>query len=163
MFVMAAISASNVAGPVKIRNLSPGGALIEAKALPVPGEHVMLRRGEDSISGRVVWSHDGKAGLQFEAKVLVSKWLPAGQAGQQRVDETFQQMKDAAQGAPPAPPRLLPSQMPESLDLRRLARAIDALADDLADDPAAIARYGTRLQALDMAGQALRKIADLDL
>jgi hypothetical protein len=53
--------------------------------------------------------------------------------------------------------------MPTALDFRRLARAIDALADELADDPAVVARYGTKLQALDMAGQALRKVADLDL
>ena len=164
MFVMAAISASTASGPVRIRNLSPSGALIEAKALPMPGELVMLRRGEDSISGKVVWTEAGKAGLHFEAKVHVAKWLPGGQSAQQQVDETFQQIKDAAHVSPPAP-RTAPlhSQMPSALDFRRLARAIDALADDLADDPAVVARYGTRLQALDIAGQALRKVADCDV
>ena len=164
MFVMAAISAPTASGPVRIRNLSPSGALIEAKALPMPGELVMLRRGEDSISGKVVWTEGGRAGLHFEAKVQVAKWLPAGQSAQARLDETFQQMKNAAQGSPPpASNAPLHSTMPSALDLRRIARAIDALADDLADDPAVVGRYGTRLQALDIAGQALRKVADLDL
>lgn len=164
MFVMAAISAPTASGPVRIRNLSPSGALIEAKALPMPGELVMLRRGEDTISGKVVWTEGGKAGLHFEAKVHVARWLPAGQTAQARVDEAFQQMKDAASGSPPAASAApLHSQMPTALDFRRLARAIDALADELADDPAVVAGYGTKLQALDMAGQALRKVADLDL
>ncbi len=163
MFVMATISGPTASGAVRIRNLSPGGALIEAGALPKPGERVMLRRGEDAISGEVVWNEGGKAGLRFEAKIHVARWLPAGQSGQQHVDETFQRIKHAAPGSPPsASTAPLQSQMPSALEFRRLARAIDALADELADDPAVVARYGTKLQALDMAGQALRKVADLD-
>lgn len=158
MFVLAAISADRVSGPVRIRNLSPSGALIEGAALPSPGERLVLRRGQNSIGGKVVWCHEGKAGLRFDGRATVGDWLPAGQPGQQRVDETFQQLKSSALAAPAA--SSTPTARPFcASDLRQLARAIDALADDLADDDAVVARHGAKLQALDIAAQTLRKLA----
>ena len=40
------------------------------------------------------------------------------------------------------------------------ASAADALADDLAEDPAVVARFMTKLQTLDIAAQTLRKLAE---
>ena len=46
MLVLASMAAESVSGPIKIRNMSPEGALIESSALPQVGEHLSLRRAE---------------------------------------------------------------------------------------------------------------------
>ena len=46
-------------------------------------------------------------------------------------------------------------------DVTAIAAAVEALADDLAEDPAVVARFMTKLQSLDVAAQTLRKLSDL--
>ncbi len=157
MFVLAVVSSPSVSGQVKIRNMSPSGALIEGPALPAVGERLHLSRGASSIEGRVAWCASGKAGVRFDGSVAVSDWTPGANTAQQRVDRVVEQAKA---GAAPSgehehsiPPRLGAS------DLSRLARAVDALSDALADDPATVARFGAKLQTLDVVSQALRKLA----
>ena len=93
MFVLATMAAASGSAPIKIRNMSQGGALLEGGALPPVGEHLSLRRGELVVSGHVVWRQQGKAGLSFDCAVEVMDWLPSGSGGQQRVDRTFQELK----------------------------------------------------------------------
>ena len=158
MFVLAAMTAGSASGPVRIRNMSSGGAMIEGASLPSHGDFVELRRGNSYVSGTVAWCHGGKAGLQFEGRPNVAEWMP-GAAGQQRIDNIVYQAKADA-GL-----RIAPT-MPEGdsglcrMRLRRLAQQVDALADELADDPEIIARLGPKLQTLDMASQALRKLSN---
>src|SRR5687768_8991878 len=92
MFVLASMTAETVSGPVKIRNLSPDGALIEGAALPRLDEHLAIRRGELAATGRVIWCDGGKAGLRFDHYVDVAAWLPAGPP-QQQVDQAFHAIK----------------------------------------------------------------------
>ena len=44
-------------------------------------------------------------------------------------------------------------------DVVSIAAALEALADDLAEDPAVVARFMTKLQTLDISVQTLRKLA----
>jgi hypothetical protein len=159
MFVLATMAAPTVSGPVKIRNMSLGGALIEGDALPRIGEQLRLQRGELAVSGRIVWRNEGKAGLCFEHEVEVSRWLPTGSGGQQQVDLTFQELKTSPiNPAPPAATRVEPSPVgPE--DLLNVAEALDALADALAEDARVVADHSAKLQSLDMASQLLRRFA----
>lgn len=166
MFVLASMAAASASGPVKIRNMSPSGALIEGGTLPHVGEHLSIRRGELAVAGRIVWRLDGRAGLQFDGEVDVADWMPAGGNRQQKVDQTFQELKAAAAApivpapavTPAPPPRLGPSPI-ERLDLLETADALDALADFLAEDAEMIARLSTKLQTLDIASQLLRRCA----
>ena len=62
--------------PVRIRNLSSAGALIEAETHLAVGERVTLKRGQTVAPADVVWVGDGKAGLHFlqpiqESEVLI--------------------------------------------------------------------------------------------
>jgi hypothetical protein len=160
MFVAAALAASGASGPVRIRNLSPAGAMIEGASLPPQGDRFELRRGASSVSGRVVWSGSGKAGLRFDGRVEVAEWMPGGHAGQQRVDQVFQQTKISPPVAEVAVPSAAHEDMLAPAQLRRIARALDALADEIADDGDAVAKFAVKLQALDIASQALRRMAD---
>lgn len=162
MFLIATISASSFSGPVKVRNLSPSGALIEGAALLAVKEPIHLRRGRLAVTGEVVWSRSGRAGLRFRSRLKVKDWLPTdfNRAAQQRVDEILQSLRADATGD--APPRI--NELPEvhalsASDLGDLAKAIDALAQDLASDQVVVSRHFTKLQTLDIAAQALRKLS----
>lgn len=161
MFVLATLAAASASGPVKIRNMSPGGAMVEAASLPSAGDTFELYRGASRVRGTVVWAIDGRADLRFDGRVDVAEWMPGGHVGQQRVDQVFQQAKAEASASLPSGPEpaahdfaLHPAQ------LRKLARAIEALGDDLAEDHAIVVKFATQLQALDLASQVLRKLAE---
>jgi hypothetical protein len=163
MFVLASMAAASVSGPIKIRNMSPSGALIEGAALPHVGEHLSLGRGNLSAAGTIVWRDGGRAGLRFDHLVEVAAWLPAG-SRQQQVDQTFHELKNGlastaplTAAAPTGP--TAPSPIGKT-DLLEAASALDTLADALAEDAQVIASHSTRLQALDIAAQLLRRCAN---
>lgn len=162
MFVMATISAASAWGPVKVRNLSPSGALIEGAVLPAAKEKVCLRRGPLRVTGEVVWCGSGQAGLRFLSRVEVKEWLPASgnRLAQQRVDELVQQVR--GEGSP-----CRPSVISETAELHpiggsqlvELATALEALGNDLAGDAGVVDRHFSKLQTLDIAAQLLRKLS----
>ena len=61
----AAIELSGVSVPVKLRNLSTDGALIEGDHLPVEGAEILFRKAELSLKGRIAWVEDRRAGVSF--------------------------------------------------------------------------------------------------
>ncbi len=159
LFVMAALHASEGGAPVKLRNISPGGALVEGDDLPGRGARIELRKGSLAVPGAVVWRNANRAGLSFSRETDVAGWLPSAQA-QKSVDRTFQRLKTAQSfpfsecdaGAP------LHSSAVSAENLHRTAAALDDLADALALDGAVVTRFAGRLQALDVAAQLLRKL-----
>lgn len=52
--------------PVRIRDLSPGGARIEGAELPMIGTDVLLRRGDAEAFGALAWISGNQAGIEFE-------------------------------------------------------------------------------------------------
>ncbi len=52
--------------PVRIRDLSAGGARIEGAELPMVGTDVMLKRGEADMFGAIAWVSGNQAGIEFE-------------------------------------------------------------------------------------------------
>jgi hypothetical protein len=161
MFVMASLSARGASGPVRVRNLSPTGALVEGGVLPVPGEAVSLLRGSLRSEGKVVWCNNGRAGLRFDALVTVADWLPKGahQNGQQRADTIIREIRTdkVAQRQPAIYKEVAPSGV-TSADLQSLVRDLDRLSEALAEDDFVIIRHGAKLQVLDAASQALKKL-----
>lgn len=50
---------------VHLLNLSTGGALIHAAAVPEPGSSVILHFAEHARAARVAWTDGSRAGLSF--------------------------------------------------------------------------------------------------
>jgi len=69
VLMAASIEADGVTVAVKLRNLSPEGALIEGKQLPTVGSPVIFRKKELNLVGRVAWVTAGRAGIAFDAKL----------------------------------------------------------------------------------------------
>jgi hypothetical protein len=161
MFVIATMSAITASGPIKIRNLSRHGALIEGAALPGLGEDLKLRRGALSVTGQIVRLHGNKAGIRFDGPIDVGQWLPSAHPDQQRVDDLFQSIRDKSVACTSRRDAARPTARTaaDPAQLRQLALDLNSLADDLAGDAGVVVRHGLRLQTLDVASQMLLRLA----
>lgn len=65
VLMAAFIEADGVAVAVKLRNLSPEGALVEGVQLPVVGSSVIFRKKELNLPGHIAWVTAGRAGIAF--------------------------------------------------------------------------------------------------
>ncbi len=162
LFVMAVIFAGLGSEPVKVRNLSSSGALVEGTSLPQPGTQVRLCRADLNVEGEIVWCKDGRAGLRFNSAVAVADWLPQGaaKASQQRVDRLVQEFKTSGVAwAPSAALDDVPGKDISVAELNHLRAAIESLAEDLGADATLVERHLSKLQTLDIVAQALGKLA----
>lgn len=65
VLLAAAIEAFGNAIPVKLRNLSTLGALIEGKNLPLEGSKVVFKRNELAVDSHIAWVLGDQAGVAF--------------------------------------------------------------------------------------------------
>lgn len=65
VLLAASIEARGAVTAVKLRNLSPQGALIEGEPLPPEGTDVCFRRNELTVAGKVAWIRGRHAGIAF--------------------------------------------------------------------------------------------------
>lgn len=66
VLLAAAVEVAGAEVPVKLRNLSEQGALIESDRLPMEGSTTVFRRNELRLNSRVVWVQGRYAGVAFE-------------------------------------------------------------------------------------------------
>ena len=75
VLLAAVIEAAGVRTPVKLRNLSEEGALVESESLPDEGASVLFERGELRVKGRVVWVESRYAGVAFNQPIKTDQVL----------------------------------------------------------------------------------------
>lgn len=161
LFLAAVLHGDGFSAPVKVRNMSPTGALVEAAAVPNVGAAVHLVRGSLTITGQIVWSWQGRCGVRFASLVSVREWLaPPANRDQQRVDDAVRLLKS---GTIPLAPVTAAANSAGSRqfgdDLRNLARLLEALTDHLIGNEATLLAHGDELQDLDIAVQTLNAVA----
>lgn len=159
MFVMATIYADSGSAPVKIRNLSSTGALIDGTVIPIPSTRIRLSRGGLTIVGQVIWQKGTLAGVRFDSRASVAEWLPKGSAAvpQEQVDLMAQKIRAAPSGLPvSAEPQ---TQHVSASEITRVKCLLEALSEELADEIDLVTRVGSRLQSLDVAAQILGRLA----
>jgi hypothetical protein len=167
LFLAAVIRSDSLSAPVRIRNLSETGGLIEAPNLPAVGESLTLIRQEVEIGAQVAWREGDRCGIQFAGSIVVDDWIagkslgPATRAPQVRVDDIQRTIRaggalvDASESTLPA------VHVRNGLD-RRIAHELDyvvrllnSVATGLADDPVLVRRHATSLQNFDVACQII--------
>ena len=164
IYLAAALYCDGSSSPVKIRNISETGALIEGASLPGLGSLVQLVRGGLIVHALVAWVSEGRCGLKFSGCVDVQQWraVPTN-SEQQRVDDIVRLVKA---GAVPLPvPHLAQSAERDCSDddenavicgdLKRAAALLANLGEALANDPEIVSRHGSLLQNLDIAMQVI--------
>ncbi|HEU0100068.1 MAG TPA: PilZ domain-containing protein [Allosphingosinicella sp.] len=164
--------------PVRIRNLSETGALIEGAGLPDAGMPLVVMRGDLQVAATVAWAVGGRRGVRFAGPTPVNEWTGGkpkpidctGLRDQRRVDAIQVEARtDAALGralrAPPeaaAPPPALP-QLDQRLadELGYVQRLLEGLGDELIADLLLVQRHGRSLQSLDLVGQILGHVSTI--
>jgi hypothetical protein len=155
LFAAAILESGAIRFPIRIRNISSTGALLQGDALPRAGTFVRLIRGGLTASGDIRWTQGGKAGLSFTDPVEVEAWLRscASKAHQQGVDAMVTAIRSGVRGPGPAGEHQGSAASGDSLaspgDLGEIRRAIAAIAERLAADPAVLERHGGDIQQLD--------------
>ena len=162
MFVMAVLYVDGGSAPVRIRNMSRGGALIESDSIPPEGLHVRLSRGSLSVRGHIAWRRDSRAGIRFDTAIDVADWLPRGAkpTGQQRVDEMVHACRASSRSGEGTPAARLTVRQAEAIRQLLYCRdSLNAVAEALAGDEAIAIGHPTALQKLDVTAQLLDKLA----
>ena len=164
IFVVAALYCSQESSPVRIRNMSRSGALIECAVVPPAGTQVRLSRGSRSVSGIIIWQRDDRAGVQFDSAVAVEDWMPGGRpTRQQRVDAIVESCRTReippADLAEPSFAAAAPGLSGLVSQLVEIKQALYAAAEALAEDPAIARAHAGALQEIDISVHKLEKLA----
>jgi hypothetical protein len=165
------VEAGTLCAPVRIRNLSETGALIDGAALPDVGTGLTLRRLEIEIGATVVWRFAGRCGIRFAGKVSVDDWAigkrrtslmfdrsQAGVDARQAAIRSGAALPVDAGAAAVAPPRadLLDGRIAE--ELANIRCTLDSVGEALSDDDVILQRHGDALQQIDIACQMLAEL-----
>lgn len=160
LYLAAALYCDGASSPVKIRNISSAGALLEGMPVPDAGSLVQLVRGDLIVHGLIAWADDKRCGIKFSGTVDVQQWRAApGNSEQQRVDDVVRLVKAGAVPLP-VPPLAGPEDIagPVAADIRRALDLLDRLGEALAGDEEVITRHCTALQNLDIAMQVIAAV-----
>jgi len=77
VFLNGEIDAGDGSLPVRIRDISRTGALLESDSARNPGDVVQLSCGESKLQARVAWSDRGWFGVEFYTPLLVGDLMDA--------------------------------------------------------------------------------------
>ena len=158
LFLVATLYSGKASNPVRVRNLSATGALVEGASLPEAGATIMLRRGTLEAPGTTIWSGSGKAGLAFSGLVDVSEWLPAKEAKRQtQVDQIAFGLKHAREAAVAAPTVYESPMAAMVVELAGVQAQLGQLGDQLGRDASVVAKYPD-VRLLDAATQRIGRI-----
>lgn len=176
LYITATLFCEGASNPVRVRNISPAGALIEAVHSPSAGSLVQLVRGNLIVHALVAWADGGRCGLKFSGSVDVQRWRASPTNTEQlKVDEVVRLVKAgavplrvAAFDTEPGTTNFEAGHGELGVDLQRAIDLLQKMGDALAFDDRVAAEHGSVLQNLDIASQVVRAVkeimsGDLDL
>ncbi|WP_028969856.1 PilZ domain-containing protein [Sphingomonas sp. URHD0057] len=158
LFVLATLRSASGVAPVKVRDVSSTGMLLEGAAIPCVGTEVQIERASSVASGCIVWTAGGRAGVKFNSSADVQDWLPNRSNGQTRVDAMVKTIRSGM--APALAPRSVTPGPTLECDLAGLADEVELVSASLANDPRVLSHRHEELQRLDIVVQRLRLIAE---
>jgi len=160
MFVAATLYHGEHSQPVRIRNMSTTGALVEGEHLPLPGLSLKLRRGSLQAHGQIAWRSGRKAGISFTAPVDVALWMSnIGSYQQARIDREVAGLKSLSTRRtiiPGFPGDTGLSKDPRG-ELELLKSELASLSAALAADSELVAKH-PEIQIFDIALQRLDRL-----
>jgi PilZ domain len=89
VLMSASLELSGTSLPVKLRNLSAEGALVQGDKLPVEGASILFRKGDLIMNGTVAWVKGKQAGVNFTHRLDPEQLLRHVPAPRPRVNPTF--------------------------------------------------------------------------
>ena len=151
VFLTAALAIEGASRPVRIRNLSVNGALLEGDDFPPEGQTALLRRGSLCVHGEVAW-HSGKfCGLRFDRDIRVHEWIKrAGPEAQRRIDAAIAHHRSGravSLDPPPARPGSTRSITDELLRICERVASLPNMSIELAEELIRIEALARLLEA----------------
>jgi hypothetical protein len=156
-FFLAAVLASSAgSAPVRVRNLSVQGALVDGASLPEEGSEVELHRGQLGARGEIVWRSGHLCGLRFHEKINVRAWIERlGHPGQQQVDRAIALLQQVGSQEPVSS---VPGEAPpERPGLTEIADELEEICERLAALPQFSIELGEEVMRLDAIAHAIRR------
>ena len=89
VLLTATLETGDGVSPVKLRNLSAEGALVEGQKLPAAGSEVMFHRNDLSVAGRVAWVNGKQAGVAFDQQLQPDQVLRHVPPVRQKIQPKF--------------------------------------------------------------------------
>lgn len=89
VFLAATVEVAGTPEPVKLRNLSEEGVLVEGERLPLEGTTTFFKRNDLRVKGRVVWVHGRFAGVAFARSLKPEEVLRNVPQPRQRMQQEF--------------------------------------------------------------------------
>jgi hypothetical protein len=158
LFVAATLYCQGDTVPVRIRNMSPSGVLLEGADLPETGTAITLKRGGLQAAGEVAWKADRKAGIAFSGTVHVASWMSRQPSSHQaRVDAIVSDFKTGRRAEEHETPAPSPGSTSLEAELLELRAGLAELGNSLANDPALIAAH-PEMQMLDVSVQCIDRM-----
>ena len=152
VFLSAVLDTGTQTLPIRIRNISAHGALIDGPNIPAARVQVLLVRGSLNASGQIAWRENDQAGISFDQAVNPSAWVAkAGHPGQQRIDDIVAAIKRSD----PHPQ----NSFEDEQSLKELSATLDEICDRLGTIPEITVALGEELVRLDAVAQSLRRIS----
>lgn len=156
IFLSAVLISPHRKTPVRIRNLSRTGAMIQgAPALNVT-DPVRLLRGSIDLEAEVIWTTEKNCGLKFSTPIDLNIWSPAlDRVAQNHVDRRFSLAERTAAQVRPLPNCDFDAQARIADELGLICRRIDATLDKFSDYAPLVVRMAEELQELEILSQAI--------
>ena len=89
VFMKATLELSGGGLDVRLRNLSPEGALVEGEGMPLEGTPLTFRRNDLAVAGRVAWLVGQRAGIAFDSLLSPDEVLHHVPAPKPRQEPSF--------------------------------------------------------------------------
>lgn len=139
------------AWPIKIRNISRFGLMVESAVKAQVGSSVSISRGSLRAAGEIVWSLDKTFGVKFFNSIDTAEWAPRRDAAlAPNITHKRQPRSDLSN-------ETLSSRCRQELGF--ISRTLDGLADSLSRDPVLRIRYASEIQQLCINSEMVQQIA----
>jgi len=145
----------NARWPVKIRNISQFGAMLESPTRLDLKTSVVISRGSLRAAGEVVWSRDKSVGMRFFEATNVEEWIGVSTSDAAASFQTSGRLEDHFSN--PLTDEIAAIRISEELDY--VARMTSSVSAMLSDDPILRVRHCGRIQELVMAADMLHQLA----
>lgn len=158
MFVAATLVIGGQPNPVRIRNMSVQGALIEGAVLPKPGDQADLVRASLRVSGKAAWTRGNQCGFSFAENVDIGEWMArTTPTHQQWVDAAVHQIRQGVDETPsPQTTRAGQAMASDEVRLKAAIALLEQMEETFSDVDELIQRYPEQVQSIDRVLQILR-------
>ena len=155
VFLAAVLASAIGSTPVRVRNLSLFGALIDGDLLPEEGSLVELHRGGLTARGEIAWRQARQCGLRFHEKISVRQWVQSvGHVGQHQVDRAIAALRQSGSGK--VTDAHASDEMRQQMHLPAIADEINRICERLVSSPAFPLELGEDLVRLEALAQQIR-------